>query len=152
MSILEFFTTVNGIAELWAANEQFLGILSSDQDDPYSISNLDGIFGSLCGIYSIRNSAGLYGSPSGIYSPYNTECLKPPIVYFQGQPALIVTKNSYYHKQVDGLPVVDPDLLLEVYTKRANTGKILNSSQPFVKIPLFSDLANSSTQLLPTSS
>lgn len=152
MSILEFFTTVNGVAELWAANEQFLGILSSDQDDPYSISNLDGIFGSLRGIYSIRNSAGLYGSPSGIYSPYNTECLNPPIVYFQGQPALIVTKNPHYHKQIDDLPVVDPDLLLEVYTKRANSVQILNSSQPFVKIPLFSDLAYSSTQLLPTSS
>jgi len=68
MSILEFLIAINGIAELWSADRVFLGLLSSNQYDPNSINNLDGIYGSFSGIQSIRNSVGIYGGLSGIYS------------------------------------------------------------------------------------
>ncbi|MBD2682193.1 MULTISPECIES: hypothetical protein [Nostoc] len=125
MSIPRFLTAINGIAQLWAADGQFLGLLSSDQSDPNSISNFYGNYGSSCGIYSIRNSAGLYGSESGIYSPYNTCCLNPPITFYQGQPVLMVTRNPYV--QTNGLPVIDPDFLLGVYAQLSNSPNLFYS-------------------------
>jgi hypothetical protein len=119
MSIVQFLSTVNGIAQLFANDGQFLGVLSSDQYDLNSISNPHGMYGSQHGIYSIRNSCGLYGGSYGIYSPYNTYCINPPIVFYQGQPILIVSKNN--HVVSNHLPIVDPDLVLGVYAQLANS-------------------------------
>jgi hypothetical protein len=119
MSILQFLSTVNGIAQLFANDGQFLGVLSSDQYDLNSISNPHGMYGSQNGIYSIRNSCGLYGGSYGIYSPYNTYCINPPIVFYQGQSILMVTNNN--HVVSNYLPIVDPDLLLGVYAQLANS-------------------------------
>lgn len=113
MSIVDFLVSVNGVAQLWAADGQFLGVLSSNLYDQNSISNPHGIYGGSYGMYSIQNSYGLYGSQYGLYSPYNIYCLNPPIVLYQGQPVLIVTRNSYVLS--NNLPVVDPELLLGVY-------------------------------------
>ncbi|MBH8565257.1 hypothetical protein I8748_24260 [Nostoc sp. CENA67] len=97
MSILQLLTQINGIAQIWAADGQFLGLLSTDRYDPNSISNFQGNHGSYHGIYSIRNPHGLYGGEHGIYSPYNPYCNNPPIITYQGQPVLMVTRNSYAH-------------------------------------------------------
>ncbi|MCG6137202.1 MAG: hypothetical protein MET45_21640 [Nostoc sp. LLA-1] len=115
MQILDFLVAVNGIAQLWGANEQFLGILSSNQYDVNSIINPYGIYGGQFGLYSISNQHGMYGGQSGLYSPYNTCCLNPPVIFYQAQPMLIVTRNSYFH--TNGLPVVDPDLVIQVYAQ-----------------------------------
>ncbi len=109
MTILEFFVAVNGMAHLIASDGQFLGVLSINQHDPNSISNPHGNYGSYHGSYSIRNPHGNYGSTNGIYSPYSTYCLHPPIVFYQKQRVLMVTRNV--HVQNNGLPVVDPELL-----------------------------------------
>lgn len=130
---LEFFAAVDGMAQLWAADGQFLGILSSNKHNPYSINNIRGDYGSSDGIYSIRNSAGLYGNNSGIYSPYNTNAIHPPIFYYEGQAVLVVTKNLGLYKQVNGLILIDPDLLLAAYAKLANFESKFKSSEPITK-------------------
>lgn len=117
MSILDFLTNVNGVAQLWAPNGQFLGVLSSDQYDVNSISNPYGLYGGSHGFYSIQNPCGMYGGVCGFYSPYNISSFNPPIVLYQNQPVLVVTRNSYI--QTNGLPVVDPDLILSVYAQLA---------------------------------
>ncbi|MDF5724410.1 MAG: hypothetical protein PUP91_28910 [Rhizonema sp. PD37] len=115
MSTLDFLVAINGIGQLWATDGQFLGLLSSDQNDLNSINNLYGVYGSQNGLYSIRNSCSIYGGQYGLYSPYNVYCHNPPIIFYLGQPAMIVTKNVY--AQTNGLTVIDPDLLLGVYAQ-----------------------------------
>ncbi len=115
MSILDFLANANGIAQLWAPNGQFLGVLSSDQYDLNSISNPYGFYGGSCGVYSIQNPCGMYGGVCGFYSPYNISSFTPPVILYQNQPVLVVTRNSYV--QTNGLPVVDPDLILSVYAQ-----------------------------------
>lgn len=124
MNIIDFLAAIDGVAQLYAGDNQFLGVLSSNQYDVNSISNACGLYGSTCGVYSIRNSVGIYGSSCGIYSPYNTYCQNPPIVIYQGQVVFIVTNNSY--AQTYGLPVVDPDLLLGVYAQLRNSIPVYN--------------------------
>lgn len=119
MTILEFLTAINGTAQLWAANGQFLGVLSSNQYDVNSISNPYGMYGGQHGLYSISNPHGMYGGQHGLYNPYNSYCLNPPIIYYQGQPILMVTRNSYV--QTNGLQVIDPDLLIIAYTQAKNS-------------------------------
>jgi hypothetical protein len=58
----------------------------------------------------------MYGSASGMYSPYNINSLYPPVIVYRGQPVLVVTKNHCVLTK--GLPIVDPDLMLSVYTKQ----------------------------------
>lgn len=127
MRILDFLVAVNGVAQLWGANEQFLGVLSSNQYDVNSISNLHGIYGGQYGLYSISNLHGMYGGQSGLYSPYNTFCLNPPVIFYQAQPMLMVTRNSYV--QTNGLPVVDPDLVIEVYAQLKSSVPTVNPVQ-----------------------
>jgi hypothetical protein len=117
ISILDFLSAADGIAQLWAVNSQFLGVLSSNQYDLNSISNPYGFYGGSCGIYSIQNPSGMYGGACGFYSPYNISCINPPVVLYQNQPVLVVTKNPY--AQTNGLPVVDPDLMLGIYGQLA---------------------------------
>jgi hypothetical protein len=114
MSIPQFLAAANGIAQLWSsADGQFLGLLSSDQHDTNSISNLYGIYGSLHDTCSIRNPHGLYGGIHGGHSPYNPYCGKPPVVSYQNQIVLVITRNT--NIQTNGLPIIDPDFLLGVY-------------------------------------
>lgn len=114
MSIPQFLAAANGIAQLWSsADGQFLGLLSSDRHDTNSISNLHGIYGSLHGTHSIRNPHSLYGGVHGGHSPYNPSCGNPPVVSYQNQIVLVITRNT--HIQTNGLPIIDPDFLLGVY-------------------------------------
>ncbi|TAF07969.1 MAG: hypothetical protein EAZ77_08040 [Nostocales cyanobacterium] len=132
MSILEFLIAINGMAQLWSADNVCLGLLSSNQHDPNSINNLHGIYGGYQGIYSIRNSVGMYGGVCGIHSPYNISCLNPPFVLYQGQPVLVVTRNAYF--QTNGIPVIDPDFLLGVYAQLASSPQMLHNSTPMDRI------------------
>ncbi|WP_414545387.1 hypothetical protein [Nostoc sp. CCY0012] len=119
MSIQQFLTDINGIAQLWATDGQFLGLLSSNPYDTNSISNFHGIYGSPHGLYSIRNLHGMYGGEHGLYSPYNLHCINPPVIFYQNQAVLIVSKNTYF--QANGLPIVDPDFLVGVYAQAVSS-------------------------------
>lgn len=55
MSTLDFLVAINGIGQLWATDGQFLGLLSSDQNDLNSINNLYGVYGSQKLFLSIRS-------------------------------------------------------------------------------------------------
>jgi hypothetical protein len=114
MSILEFFASADGIAQLWAADGQFLGVLSSNQSDPNSINNPN-TYGGFYSYQSIKNPASPYGGACGLYSPYNITCINPPVILYQGQPMLVVSKNLSV--LTNGLSIIDPDLMLSVYTQ-----------------------------------
>src|SRR6476659_5830636 len=118
MTILEFLQSINGYGQLWAADGQFLGLLSSNQNDINSITNPN-TFGNPYSYNSIRNASGMYGSSCGIYSPYNSLCLNPPVILYQNQPVLVMTRNSLLF--TNGLPIIDPDLVLSVYLQLAST-------------------------------
>ncbi|MEH2294828.1 hypothetical protein [Nostoc sp.] len=118
MQILDFLVAVNGVAQLCGADGQFLGLLSTNQYEINSISNQYGMYGGQYGLYSISNQYGMYGGQYGLYSPYNTNCLNPPVIFYQGQPMLIVTRNNFV--QNHGLLIVDPDLVIGVYTQLAS--------------------------------
>lgn len=127
MQILDFLVAINGVGQLWGANGQFLGLLSNNQYDSNSISNPHGMYGGEHGLYSISNPHGMYGGQHGLYSPYNSFCLNPPIIFFQGQPVIIVTRNAYIQNQ--GLAVIDPDLLLGLYAQLTSSHPTFNLVQ-----------------------
>lgn len=118
MSIIEFLRSINGLGQLWAANGQFLGVLSSNQYDPNSICNSNGIYGSSWSNTSIRSEYGMYNSEYGIYSPYNPYSVQPPAIVFQNQIVLVVTRNRY--AVTNGVQIVDPDLLFIAYSGNAH--------------------------------
>ncbi|BAY97918.1 hypothetical protein NIES37_18660 [Tolypothrix tenuis PCC 7101] len=122
MTIIEFLISINGVGQIWAGDGQFLGVLSTAQYDSNSIANSFGIYGGQFGMYSIFNSFGIYGGQFGMYSPYNPHCLNPPIIIYQGQPVLMVTRNTY--AQTNGLPVIDPDFLANVYTQVGHSSNV----------------------------
>ncbi|WP_223280225.1 hypothetical protein [Nostoc sp. PA-18-2419] len=51
MQILDFLVDINGIGQLWGANDQFLGVLSNNQYDVNSISNPHGMYGAQYGLF-----------------------------------------------------------------------------------------------------
>lgn len=114
MDVLKFLQAIDGSAQIWAADGQFLGVLSSNPFAPNSLINPN-TYGCPYNYNSITNSACPYGGDCGMYSPYNCACIKPPIVLYQGQPVLGISKNP--HLQTDSLPIIDPDLLLGVYLR-----------------------------------
>ena len=114
MSIVEFLRSINGLAQLWAADGQFLGVLSSNQYDPNSICNPNGIYGSSWSATSIRAEYSMYGAEYGVYSPYNLYSVEPPAIVFQNQIVLMVTRNRY--AVTNGVQTVDPDLLFIAYS------------------------------------
>ncbi len=112
--ILEFLQTIDGQAQLWTNDGQFLGLLSSNQFDFNSICNPNGTYGSSCLVTSIRNPSGLYGSTWGIYSPYNPNSLCPPAIVCQGRVVGFLTKNR--NLCTNGVPIIDPDIVFATYS------------------------------------
>lgn len=126
MSIIEFLRSINGQGQLWAANGQFLGVLSSNQYDPNSICNPKGIYGSSWSATSIQAEFSMYGSEYGVYSPYNLYSVQPPVIVFQNQIVLVVTRNPY--AVTNGVQSIDPDLLFIAYSSNTHaTPKPLNT-------------------------
>lgn len=139
MSVVEFLASVNGVAQLYASDNQFLGVLSSNRYDVNSISNPHGIYGGVHGLYSISNPHGIYGGVHGLHSPYNSYCLNPPVVIYEGQPVLMTTRNPY--AQTYGLPVVDPDLLIEVYAQISNPAPAYCVGRTYYEMSMNSTIA-----------
>jgi len=61
----------------------------------------------------------LYGSPEGINSPYNPNGINPPVIFFRGQPLLVLTRNLNLY--TNGLNIVDVDLMLTIYEELSNS-------------------------------
>ncbi|HAA30544.1 MAG TPA: hypothetical protein DCE56_26245 [Cyanobacteria bacterium UBA8553] len=115
---LVVFQILDGYGQLWSPSGQFLGLLSSNQRHLNSIINPKGPYGSFYSPSSIQNPQGLYGSPEGIYSPYNPHCINPPVIFFRGQPLLVLTRNLNLY--TNGLNIVDVDLMLTIYEELSN--------------------------------
>lgn len=116
MNLLRFLVAIDGIAQLWAPDGTFLGLLSSDPYDPNALINPH-TYGNPDSLTSIRNSASAYGALWGKHSPYNPVCDLPPVILYQGRAVLVVTQNSDLS---NGLPMIAPDLMLGVYTRQTN--------------------------------
>ena len=107
------FQILDGHGQMWSPSGQFLGLLSSNQRHLYSIINPRGPYGSFYSPTSLQNPQGLYSSSDGSYSPYNPNCINPPIIFYQGQPLLVITRNLNLY--TNGLNIVDVDLMLTIY-------------------------------------
>jgi hypothetical protein len=117
--LVEVFQAIDGQGQLWSPSGQFLGLLSSNSNDPNSILNTQGSYGSPFSLKSIHNPQGVYGGSAGMYSPFNLNCLNPPIILYQRQPILVVTSNLNVF--TNGLKSVDPYLMLTIYEELGNT-------------------------------
>ncbi|MDM9380454.1 hypothetical protein QUB80_07025 [Chlorogloeopsis sp. ULAP01] len=127
MQLIDFLVNVNGIAQLFGGDGQFLGVLSSNTYEANSILNQYGFYGGQYGVFSISNPYGLYGGQWGVYSPYNPYCTYPPVIIYGNNPVIIVTRNPYV--QTNGLPIIDPDLLLGVYAQLTQSPTNVNLVQ-----------------------
>ncbi|QIR35492.1 hypothetical protein HCG51_01150 [Tolypothrix sp. PCC 7910] len=128
MTIIEFLISINGVGQIWAGDGQFLGVLSNARYDSNSIANSFGIYGGQFGMYSIFSPFGMYGGQFGMYSPYNPYCLYPPIIIYQDQPVLMVTRNT--DAQTNGLPIIDPDFLANVYIQVGHSSNVNSITHP----------------------
>lgn len=115
---LVVFQILDGYGQVWSPSGQFLGLLSSNQRHLNSIINPHGPYGSFYSPTSLQNPQGLYGSPEGIHSPYNPNCINPPVIFFRGQPLLVLTRNLNLY--TNGLSIVDVDLMLTIYEELSN--------------------------------
>ncbi|QSJ14157.1 hypothetical protein JYQ62_19665 [Nostoc sp. UHCC 0702] len=77
-----------------AADETYLGLLTSDISHPESICNPQGNYGSLHSTTSTQNPHSIYGGMHGLYSPYNPYCLQPPQLIANGQNAGVLSSNQ----------------------------------------------------------
>ncbi len=124
--MLQDLIDLDGQLELYAQDGQFLGLLSSRQDDPNSIIN-PRKYGNANYINSIHYQHGIYGGEYGQHSPYNRHCNHPPAIVCQQQYLGLVTKNK---DAMNGdLSIIDPDLLISIYTHLASLGKFQSKSQ-----------------------
>ena len=110
---LQDLIALDGKLELYAQDGHFLGLLSSQSNDPNSIIN-PSKYGNPHYLNSIHYEYGVYGGRYGHHSPYNRHCLCPPAIIFQQQYLGLVTKNKY--ALADGLTIIDPDVLISTYT------------------------------------
>ncbi len=72
-------TAINENWAIIARDNKFLGLISFNMENPYSLLNPD-TFGNSNHPDSIFNPNGLYGGENGIYSPFNPNSTQPPIV------------------------------------------------------------------------
>jgi hypothetical protein len=88
-------------AEIWAADGAFLGVISFDPTDPYSISNPDGRFGHSGSPESIWNYDGRFGSTEHDLSPWCDTASRPPQLILNGRFRGYLTTNERAYPRVD---------------------------------------------------
>jgi hypothetical protein len=123
---LEDLILLDGKLELYAQDGHFLGLLSSDSNDPNSIINQK-TYGNIHNINSIHYQHGIYGGQYGRYSPYNRCCLYPPTIVLQQQHVGVVSKNRHILDR--NLTIIDPDVMLAIYTNSLNQVMLSNPRQ-----------------------
>ena len=90
-----------------ASDGTFLGVISTDRNDPDSISNPYGRFGSPESPYSIWNAGGRWGADSSFLSPWTSYANEPPAIYVGSSFWGYLTVND------DVYPRVSPSWLAE---------------------------------------
>ncbi len=88
-------------AFLFAADDQFLGLISADRFDPRSITNRFGEYGSPFSATSIFNDFGGYGGEYGALSPFNPYSSTPPKIVREATVLAYLTVNQYIHNRID---------------------------------------------------
>jgi hypothetical protein len=122
---LQDLISLDGKLELYAQDGHFLGLLSSDRNDPNSIIN-PRTYGNAHNINSIHYEHGIYGGRYGRHSPYNHCCLYPPTIVLQQQYVGIVSKNKHILDR--NLTIIDPDMMLAIYTNLSS--QVMLSTPP----------------------
>ncbi|MBD1931455.1 MULTISPECIES: hypothetical protein [Cyanophyceae] len=107
VSIADIIRDLDGNAYILGADEQELGVVSSNQYATESICNQYGKYGSRHSSTSVWNKYGQYGSPYSTIGAYNPRGNKPPLIVFEGG-AFILSKNPNIAKRID------PDYLFAV--------------------------------------
>ena len=123
---LQELISLDGKLELYAQNGRFLGLLSSNRHDPNSIIDRR-TYGNPHKIDSIYYEHGIYGGQYGLHSPYNRCCLYPPVLVLQQQYVALLSKNKHILDR--HLTIVDPDVMLAIYTNLADRVTCLKTSQ-----------------------
>lgn len=80
---------------LMASDGQYLGRLTSNRYDSFSVLNEYGTFGSKYSTTSIWNPYCLYGGQYSIMSPFNPYTISPPLVYLRGIMVGHLSLNRY---------------------------------------------------------
>jgi len=88
-------------ASIVAQDGQFLGIVSTDKYDSYSINNRYGSYGSKYNSKSIFNRYSRYGSECSSLSAFNSIASKPPMIYKDGKFVAYLTVNTVKTPRVD---------------------------------------------------
>ncbi len=95
---------------VYAYDGTYLGTLSDNAYDSYSMCGNYNIYGGSYGSYSIFNNYGSYGSSYGSYSAFNDYASYPPIIYDSNGTALYYLTTNEYNS-----PRIDPyDLIYEL--------------------------------------
>jgi|ADurb_H2B_03_Slu_FD_contig_31_2739215_length_1080_multi_5_in_0_out_0_1 hypothetical protein len=84
-----------------ADNDTFLGVISRDANDPDSLTNPYGRFGSPWSPDSIWNPDARYGREDGRGSPWNPYATKPPKVYDGNEFRGYLTANTQLYPRID---------------------------------------------------
>lgn len=80
---------------IYAADGRYLGILSSNNFHPDSISNEFGLYGSPLSVTSMFNKLSQYGGRFSLLSPFNQYSVNAPIVYLNAQPVAYISINEF---------------------------------------------------------
>lgn len=88
-------------AVIVGADDSFLGVISRDANDPESLANGWGQFGSPQSPYSIWNQDGRWGSRYAADSPWNPYATRPPRVFDGDEFRGYLTTNTSLHPRVD---------------------------------------------------
>jgi hypothetical protein len=98
---------------------QYLGKISTNENDPESIINTFGTYGSNTSSTSIVNRFSEYGNKTSDYSAYNEFASSPPIINKtekgSNSSKLYLTKNKLLS------PALDPDILLKLLKSDCDT-------------------------------
>ena len=84
LMILTSGAALAGSPYLVAPNGQYLGNLNANPNDPNSVNNPNGLYGSPNSPYSINNPNGMYGSPNSPFSATNPNAIGPMTPRIEG--------------------------------------------------------------------
>ncbi|MCE5241546.1 hypothetical protein LLH23_24035 [bacterium] len=88
-------------AVIIGADDTFLGVISRDTDDPESITNREGRWGSRWSDECIWNPEGSWGSRYAPDSPWNPYATRPPRVFDDHYFIGYLTTNTDLHPRID---------------------------------------------------
>ena len=105
-------TAINENWAIIARDNKFLGLISFNMENPYSLLNPD-TFGNSNHPDSIFNPNGLYGGENGIYSPFNPNSTQPPIlVLISGNSTIPFSTLTVNRNLSDNLPIWETKSLI----------------------------------------